>query len=196
MRIGRLWLEAKGYPGVQPAHGPQTWPWWRLFSLRVCSLAMHPPSVGARLWLYTRRGAFTLEARADRRDIIAPPTGFTCGTRSDGKSGLEYWEKRPNGDRCCSYCGSLSEEDFIAICEAYANGEPGYDFDTTTKSYKRYARRPGVQNAMQGGIKFYGWHAVATGEAQQRNEAIYQRALDRYRAEWLRWDEQKTRTSA
>jgi hypothetical protein len=95
------------------------------------------------------------------------------------------WRVMPNGDRCCSHCGSLHEDDFIAIIEAYGNGEAGYRFDPSTKTYKRYAYRPGVQNASQGGIKFYGWHVSKEGpEAEfKRRCEIHYKAMQRWRAE-------------
>lgn len=69
------------------------------------------------------------------------------------------WRVEANGDRCCDHCGSLHPEDFMEILGKWIEGEPGYKFETTTKGhYKYYANRPGVQNAGQGGIKFYGEH--------------------------------------
>lgn len=49
------------------AHSPQTWPWWRLFWLRFCRLAVHPPNTGYRVWLYTRWGALFADVAFDRR---------------------------------------------------------------------------------------------------------------------------------
>lgn len=38
-----------------PSHGPQTWPWWRLFGLLWCEIITASyGSVGHRLWIYTR----------------------------------------------------------------------------------------------------------------------------------------------
>ena len=53
---------------LRPAHGPQTWPWWRLVSPslhrlpHVCS-----PSTGYRLWVYTRWGSIFFDIFFDRR---------------------------------------------------------------------------------------------------------------------------------
>lgn len=66
----------------------------------------------------------------------------------------DYWDKRKNGDRCCSYCGSLHPDDVIDILTC---GNPFY-LETSTKSYKIYVSREGVQNAGDGGIKYYRWH--------------------------------------
>lgn len=91
-----------------------------------------------------------------------PDETFLCGRRHELPSVMgdsrDYWRKEPNGDRCCSYCGSLSEEGLVEIMEKFVAGEPGYKFEHTTKSYKVYANRPGVSNAGQGGIKFYMVH--------------------------------------
>ncbi len=89
---------------------------------------------------------------------------FNCGRRAENfgmgyqpkaEEVLDGWNLQKDGTRTCSYCGSLSEEDFIDICEHYAAGDAGYHLGSTDKSYKFYANRPGVGNAMDGGIKFY-----------------------------------------
>ena len=40
-------------------HGPQEWPWWRVFTLSYVLLALQPDSTmyGGRVWLYSRWGA-------------------------------------------------------------------------------------------------------------------------------------------
>jgi hypothetical protein len=70
------------------------------------------------------------------------------------------WRTEPDGSRTCSYCGSLHPADFTDIMWRYSQGEEGYSFDMTDKGYKDYGHRPGVQNASQGGIKFYGNHCT------------------------------------
>lgn len=52
---------------LKPSHGPQKWPWWRLFSISVVRLAVHQPSTGYRLWFYTRWGAGHIGIYLDRR---------------------------------------------------------------------------------------------------------------------------------
>lgn len=119
---------------------------------------------------------------------------FKCGSRPADPNGVfkvaefDFWQRHANGDRTCSFCGSLHEDDFLAIAEAYATGIDGFRFDTTDKGYKVYASRPGVQNAQQGGIKFYGWHARkdASDEFDQRRRDIFGRAALRHRAEMKR----------
>jgi hypothetical protein len=112
---------------------------------------------------------------------------FQCGSRAGNPQipGLpteDNWEARPDGSRCCSYCGSLHPEDFLDILRRYAAGEGGYRFDTTDKGYKAYANRPGVQNALEGGIKFYGWHAVPEGHPDRAaHEEAWAAAVERHR---------------
>lgn len=113
---------------------------------------------------------------------------FMCGSRAQqpGSSqfpGPDKWRVEKNGDRTCSYCGSLHPEDFEAILTAYANGDPGYRFDTTTKGYKRYASRPGVTNAGEGGIKFYTWHLPPDEAVIEKLNELHKRAVERLRVE-------------
>jgi hypothetical protein len=99
----------------------------------------------------------------------------------DGKA---EWSRRPNGDRTCSYCGSLHPDDFLDIMRRYAAREAGYRFSLTTKSYKAYASRPGVQNASEGGIKFYGHHGVPEGHPDRAaHEEAWAAAVARAREE-------------
>lgn len=42
---------------LHPKHGPQAWPWWRLFSIGVVRQDIPRPSTGRRMWFYTRWGA-------------------------------------------------------------------------------------------------------------------------------------------
>lgn len=53
MKIRMYWDWFKGH---KPSHGPQTWPWWRLVSVRVYKLGLDPavPVSGFRVWFYTR----------------------------------------------------------------------------------------------------------------------------------------------
>lgn len=67
IRVGRV-VVAKGlHRPNNCTHGPQQWPWWRLFSLNVVRLGVHPPSSGRRLWIYTRWWARCFDAYVDRR---------------------------------------------------------------------------------------------------------------------------------
>jgi hypothetical protein len=55
-------------PDLRPKHGPQVWPWWRLMAFAWVDLNVTRPSVGRRLWVYTRLGGFYFDAVIDRRD--------------------------------------------------------------------------------------------------------------------------------
>lgn len=44
-----LWI---GLPGC--AHGPASWPWWKLFSIKVYRAQVHAPCLGWVIWIYTR----------------------------------------------------------------------------------------------------------------------------------------------
>lgn len=52
---------------MHPTHGPQTWAWWRPFSLSVVRLGVEKPSRGYRLWIYSRWGAVSADMYFDRR---------------------------------------------------------------------------------------------------------------------------------
>lgn len=112
---------------------------------------------------------------------------FYCGspnkpppTSQSAFSGPDHWQIAPNGDRTCSFCGSLHEEDFVAIMEDYAEGLEGYHFEPTSKGYKVYAHRPRVGNASDGGIKFYGWHVDRTpGPDFDRRVELFEKAKKR-----------------
>lgn len=74
---------------------------------------------------------------------------FTCGRRNDmvafggDEKNADYW--RPDGG--CSYCGSMSPEEFFKAVEAGAEVGP------TDKNYKAYVRGAG-----HGHAKFYFQH--------------------------------------
>lgn len=51
----------------KPHHGPQAWPWWRLFVLTPYSTNPAPPSSSWNVWLYTRWGALMWHVAIDRR---------------------------------------------------------------------------------------------------------------------------------
>ncbi len=105
------------------------------------------------------------------------PEPMTCGRRFDMYSGgipvhyfdregkKDYWERfKTNGNRVCSYCGSLHPEDFLALVKQCANEQEDATYQSSIriepsdKSYKIYVHQPGVRNAHEGGIKFYTQH--------------------------------------
>jgi hypothetical protein len=94
--------------------------------------------------------------------------------------GPDEWRTEPDGTRTCSFCGSLHEDDFIDILEHYVAGDEGYHFDPSTKGYKRYAHRPGVSNAGQGGIKFYGWHVDPKHPDHAKRTDLHAKAVEKF----------------
>ena len=84
----------------------------------------------------------------------------TCGRRmmdfgpQQRTENIDHWHKLVNGDRTCSYCGSLHPMDVIDIVKKHGFGA----IEGTDKGYKWYVRRPEVKNAMDGGIKYYRQH--------------------------------------
>lgn len=61
----------KGQWYKETAHGPKVWPWWRMFSARLYKAAVHRPSTGYNLWIYTRWGAKCVEIYFDRRNLAS-----------------------------------------------------------------------------------------------------------------------------
>lgn len=99
------------------------------------------------------------------------PEPMTCGRRMNDfgpweRSGsLDRWQKfKSNGNRVCSFCGSLHPDDFFALVKASAEAPEDavhlsvVEIEPSTKRYKIYVHQPGVRNAMEGGIKFYIHH--------------------------------------
>ncbi len=58
---------AFGRPLKGCKHGPQAWPWWRIVSFSTNGIAVHKPSTGRRLWVYSRWGAIHFDVYFDRR---------------------------------------------------------------------------------------------------------------------------------
>lgn len=118
---------------------------------------------------------------------------FLCPRRAESHlSSLagegDYWDVMPNGDRTCSYCGSLSEDDFVDIMQSYVDGVEGFSFERSTKSYKTYAKRPGVSNAGSGGIKFYHMHVDKDHPKIQERMELFRKAVEKSREEFKkRW---------
>lgn len=78
------------------------------------------------------------------------PSVFTKSI-DDKSSKPDYWKTLSNGDRVCSYCGSLHPDDVLKIVKEFGSSVIG----KTDKSYKWYINRPNVTNALEGGIKYY-----------------------------------------
>lgn len=109
------------------------------------------------------------------KDRPAPPHPFKIPAHDE-------WRLHGDGTHTCSWCGSLHPSDFVEIMEKYADGIEGYSFSTTSKAYKVYGHGPGVRNASEGGIKFYGWHLPQGSEEGLR----FRQAESRARAEFSR----------
>lgn len=142
------------------------------------------------------------------------PERMTCGRRTSDvwagtnvpvhgsrslEQGEDYWNKhKSNGDRVCSFCGSLHHEDFFRLVHESATAPEDaprgsvVEIEATGKRYKVYVHQPGVRNAMEGGIKFYMQHLPRTAdgetdvtpeqeadfaEAQRRSNARFQRYM-------------------
>ncbi len=110
------------------------------------------------------------------------PEPMTCGRRAEmgmdvengpfpnSGEGLDRWQKfKSNGNRVCSYCGSLHWEDMLRLVHEAATAPEDAEYrsvvsiEPSDKAYKVYVHQPGVRNAMEGGIKFYMPH-VPRGE--------------------------------
>lgn len=79
--------------------------------------------------------------------------------------GPDRWQKfKSNGNRVCSYCGSLHHEDLFQLVKQAAETPIDAEYSSSVniepsdKNYKIYVHQPGVRNAHEGGIKFYMQH--------------------------------------
>lgn len=99
------------------------------------------------------------------------PEPMTCPRRVQDmgpwkyEKGLDRWRKhKSNGNRICSFCGSLHFEDFAALVKVCGDAPITAPFgsvpeiELSDKPYKVYVHQPGIRNAMEGGIKFYMHH--------------------------------------
>lgn len=140
------------------------------------------------------------------------PEPMTCGRRAENGmqhassvfigagAGLDHWQKfKSNGNRVCSYCGSLHPDDMFELVRAClmapedAELENSVTIEQSDKPYKIYVRQPGVRHAHEGGIKFYTHHLPrdengAANVPEERNEEFAlaikasKRRFDRYLA--------------
>jgi len=108
-------------------------------------------------------------------DVLPEP--MSCPRRSESPlanrtfPGPDHWQKfKSNGDRTCSYCGSLHFDDFVRLVRVAAGAPLEADYRSTVsiepsdKGYKVYVNQPGVRNAHEGGIKFYMQHVPRTAD--------------------------------
>lgn len=91
----------------------------------------------------------------------------------DNRKNPDQWHIHPDGNRGCSFCGSMHFDDFKAAVKQCieTNGE-AYSIEGTTKSYKMYVKKPGVINAGYGVIKFYMHHADMSKVTDKDNEML------------------------
>ncbi len=141
-----------------------------------------------------------IEKQPDWTELVDRlPEPMTCGRRFDmyfGKMFVhgkpekdkDYWERfKTNGNRVCSYCGSLHPEDFLELVKQCANEQEDATYQSSIriepsdKSYKIYVHQPGVRNAHEGGIKFYTQHLPRDGQGKltitEDMEDEYHRAI-------------------
>ncbi|MDF1720500.1 MAG: hypothetical protein P1U65_07495 [Minwuia sp.] len=91
---------------------------------------------------------------------------FFCASRPAGSPPVftrdhvnpDIWHVLPNGDRSCSYCGSLHPDDFGRLLDRGLDPDDPVEIGPTAKGYKVYVSQPDVRNASEGGIIFYSWH--------------------------------------
>jgi|GEM_PF-6015370 len=139
---------------------------WKLPQLNPICSSSHAKS-GKRtvylhepLWLYRLRQrvfAFAGRQRCGQRGPVGERSVFKIGG-DNGQALPDTWDLGPDGNRTCSYCGSIHPDDLMKICRKTLV-DARYAIEGTTKSYKVYVRQPGVMNAGQGAIKFYMHHA-------------------------------------
>jgi hypothetical protein len=141
------------------------------------------------LWLFRLRQrlfCFGGRQRCGRRgDIDQLVTSKAFG----GDSPLpDTWDVGPDGNRTCSYCGSLHPGDLMSICRKALTDER-YAVEGTTKSYKVYVKQPGVRNASEGAIKFYLHHApsVPTQEERELFSSALRLSAERFEAQMARF---------
>lgn len=104
------------------------------------------------LWLFRlRQRAFCFKGRHYCKGRGGPDNDTTPDT----------WDLGPDGNRTCSYCGSLHPEDMMKLVRKCidTNGED-VSIEPSDKRYKVYVRQKDVLNAGQGGIKFYMSHVI------------------------------------
>ena len=128
---GKVWPQLN--PIMSSSHGKDRKKTWRF---------------SEPLWVYQLRQRVFCFAGAQR-----------CPSRADNGTSLpDSWDFGPDGNRTCSFCGSIHPEDALVIIEK-SKTDDRYGMEGSTKSYKAYVRQPGVRNAGEGAIKYYGWHA-------------------------------------
>lgn len=88
----------------------------------------------------------------------------------ENKPDLDTWKTLPNGDRTCSFCGSMHPQDLLTAIEKLPE-TPGLRLEMSDKNYKMYIHRPDIRNAGEGAIKFYMWHVGGSDMAERLSHA-------------------------
>jgi hypothetical protein len=140
-----------------------------------------------------------LERRKTRAELCDDAGEQWCPRRSENPlsatafPGPDRWQRfKSNGNRVCSYCGSLHPEDMFALVkqaaerpETDSHGD-GIEIEPSDKRYKVYVHQPGVRNASEGGIKFYMMHLPRAGDGSlavtDQHQAEFVEAVRRSRA--------------
>ena len=130
------------------------------------------------------------------REVLTDVLGYelqTCPRRM-GEPGpwarekdLDVWRELPNGDRTCSFCGSLHPEDFERLCDEAADPTSDVRLDHSDKPYKVYVQQSGVQNAAEGGIKYYKQHSPIDAEWLDRMQPKFEAALSASQGKFADW---------
>lgn len=133
------------------------------------------------LWIYRLRKrwfAIAGRQRCGRRDDL-------FGLNLNDGPLPDTWNMGPDGNRTCSYCGSIHCDDLMKIARLSLTDDR-YGIEGTTKNYKVYVRQPGVRNASEGAIKFYMQHAPAAPSREDQELFAQSRRLTRERedAKW------------
>ena len=105
-------------------------------------------------------GGYNINTSATMPQTTAPERHW-CPRRNEGGPGArqrdeeDRWHVFPNGQRTCSYCGSLHPDDMLALLEQYGLAA----IDRSDKTYKWYLSGPhAATNAGLGPIKYYRMH--------------------------------------
>lgn len=162
---------------------------WKLPQLNPVSSSSHTAS-GRRTfhcyeptWLFRwRQRVFAL--RAITIAAAAAKAGLGQSSAFGGDKELpDTWDIGPDGNRTCSYCGSIHTHDLMVICRKTLIDER-YGVEGTDKSYKVYVKQPNVRNASEGAIKFYMAHAPA--DPSKDDQELFAKALRLTSARWQR----------
>ena len=81
----------------------------------------------------------------------------------------DTWRVLPNGDRTCSFCGSLHPDDWTRLSKDVLDSTSETWIERSDKGYKFYVHQKGVRNDLEGGIKFYTWHIPSEEWAKEAN---------------------------